>query len=147
MKPRTSSSRATCLPTFSLWGSRLKAGSERLQLHRCLVGVQEEQKPPLCRMPLPPPCPRPTFRQPQSRDKPGTITGDSDTHSLGEIIMSLNEFKLPKIKGAQVRTRKGAGQCSRCFSFRTTNSHVSFSIASHCHFQLFMNTGKESIGT
>lgn len=120
-----------------------KAGREGLQLHRCLVEGQEEVS--LCRMPLPTPVPDPLSGSCRTGDKLGKIDRDSKTHSLREIILNLNEFNLPEIEAAQVSTHRGAGQCSRCFSYKTTSSQAPFSRASHCHFQLFLNTGKESV--
>lgn len=132
---------------ISLWGSCLKAGSEGLELHRWLVEGQKEEKIPLCRMPLPPPVPDPLSGSCRAGDKLGKINRDSDTHSLGEIILSLNEFKLPEVEAVEVSTHRGAGQCSRYFSFKTTSSQAPFLRASHCHFQLFVNTGKQSVGS
>lgn len=104
---------------FSLWGSCLKAGREGLQLHRCLVEGREEEKVPLCAG-----CPCLPLCQThcQAAAELGKINRHSDTHSLGEIILSLKEFKLPEIEAVQVSTHRGAGQCSRCFSFKTTSS-------------------------
>lgn len=87
-----------------------------MQLHRCLVEGQEE-KVPLWRMPLPPAVPNPLPGSCRAGEKLGKIIRDSDTHSQGEIILSLKEFDLPEIKAVQVSTHRGAGQCSRCFSF------------------------------
>lgn len=89
-----------------------------------------------------PPMPDPLSGSCRAGDKLGKINRDSDTHSLGEIILSLNEFKLSEIEAVQASTHRGAGQGSRCFSFKTTSSQAPFSRASHCHFQLFVNTGE-----
>lgn len=73
-----------------------KADSEGLQLHRCLVERQEEVS--LCRMPPPAPVPDPLSGSCRTGDKLGKIDRDSNTHSLREIILNLNEFKLPELE-------------------------------------------------
>lgn len=81
---------------FSLWGSCLKAGSEGSQLHRCLVESGGEGSP-VQDAPASP-FARPTVRQLQSWGQ----AGENQQLSLGEIILSLNEFELPEIEAVQV---------------------------------------------
>lgn len=83
------------------------------------------------------PVPEPLSGSCRAGDKLGKINGDSDIHSLGEIILSLNEFQLPEIEAVQVSTHSSAGQCSRCFSFKATSSQAPLSRASHSLQQSF----------
>lgn len=106
---------------FLLLGELPEGRQGGLKLHRCLVEGGEEEKVllwagcpclPLCQTHC------------QAAAELGKTSRDSDTHSLGEIILSLKEFKLPETEAEQVSTHRGAGQCSRCFSLKTTSSFI-----------------------